>query len=275
MPPLLCASSFILDQTFPRDEGELNLVSDALGVMEEVVRNNDAHLILTDTLQKIVEEFDWQRTGPYPLLRTIYDLLNQWFLLPHDRLIKIDLTDIQDHQPHPLLCGCQTEGLSEIWADELGKLLIIHDACCAHNNFFIGVACAFAFSGEQVGEYNNPNNQRVFPLVGPNDIDQRLIDAYEWDIPNDLHQRNISFDDAYNNCHAIGAVEIVPPTRGSHYSVRFKGAHRPWQLDPNSDPVPERYLRQLVGIVGYPIEVIKYALLHGELPERVIRFNLH
>ena len=80
MPPLLCASSFILDQTFPRDEGELNLVSDALGALEEVVRNNEAHLILTNTLQEIVEDFDWQRTEPYPLLMTIYNLLTQWFL---------------------------------------------------------------------------------------------------------------------------------------------------------------------------------------------------
>lgn len=275
MPPLLCASSFILDQSFPRDGEELRLVSIALGELERVVHNNEAHLILTDTLREIVKKFDWQRTEWDPKLIDIYNLLSRWFLQPHERLVEIDVCTEDDYRPHPIPHRREDGDLSEIWADEIGRLLARHDACCSFNAFFLGIACAFAFAGGELGNYNNPDNQRVFPLVGPNDICHDLIDAYTWDVPHDINNKSVCFKDALKNCRAIGATEVKFPTGGSHYSVKFEGAPRPWQLDPNVDPVPNRFLRQLVDISGYPIGVIKYGLLYGELPKRVIRFELH
>ncbi len=271
MTPLLCASPVILDQSFPRDDSELLLVADALGELEGHLQKDTVHLILTADLRAFVEAFDWTRTGPYPLLNDIFRLLNQWFLQPHDRLVGVNVSEVENYKPHPLPRGTEKQGLVEIWSDEVGRMLVLHDACCTGNEFFVGVACVFAFAGEDVGEYDNPSNQRVFPLVGPDTIDQ-LADAYEWDVPSDVHRKHVGFDDAHKNCMAIGATRVDSPSGGSHYRVIFEG-RRPWVLDPNTDPIPERFLRELVGITGYPIAVIKTVLINGKLPPKVLRFE--
>ena len=69
MPPLICGSPLILDQSFPRDEEELSAVARALGEIEKQLENNDIHLVLTEGLAQIVEEFDWVNRGSsYSLL---------------------------------------------------------------------------------------------------------------------------------------------------------------------------------------------------------------
>lgn len=108
------------------------------------------------------------------------------------------------------------------WSDEMGKILWIHDSCCHREIFFVGIACEFAFSGEEPGTYHNPDNSRAFPLVGPDDLDT-LDDAYDWDTPYDIHQKQVSFDAARKRCTVIGATGIEPPSSGSHYKVKFKG----------------------------------------------------
>jgi len=54
MPPLLCLSPLILDQTFPRNEGELRLANDALGAVGESVLAGDVHLLVTEVLREFV-----------------------------------------------------------------------------------------------------------------------------------------------------------------------------------------------------------------------------
>jgi len=38
-----------------------------------------------------------------------------------------------------------------------------------------------------------PSDTRVFPLVGPQNINE-LGDAYEWNYPYDIYQKHISFE---------------------------------------------------------------------------------
>jgi hypothetical protein len=271
MPPLLCPSPVILDQSFPRDEDQLRLVGEALGEMESCLARDEAHLILTDILAEVVQGFDWIRTGPYPLLGVIFGLLNQWFLQPHNRLVRVDVSDIGDYEPHPVPLSAGNMGLVGFWADEVGRLLIVHDSCCNGRRFFIGVACESAFAGEQLGRYGDFAGRRVFPLVGPRELDQ-LDDAYDWDVPVEMQGRHVSFENAYRNCGALGAIRVDAPPNGSHYKVHFEG-HRPWVLDRNLDPVPEAYLRELVSITGYDLPTVKYALLTGQLPPLVLRLE--
>lgn len=270
MPPLLCASPFILDQSFPRCEQDLLIIAHALGEIQNHIECDRIHLILTTDLQQIVEEFDWSRTGPYPLLGEIFKLLNLWFLQPHDRLVKIDVENIDNYHPHPLPQSCRKEGLTIFWSDEVGRILTLHDRY-SRSKFFIGIGCESAFAGEKLGLLDNPNNQRAFPLIGPREIDL-LQDAYEWSTPLDIHQKEVTFQDVHKNYKILGATHIQSPTSGSHYKVMFRG-QRPWVLDPNNDPIPERFLRELIEITGYPINVIKTALVFGKLPDRVIRFK--
>lgn len=271
MPPLLCASPNILDQSFPRNDYELDLVVDALGKIEELIQNDEVHLILTDVLHDLLLSFDWDtRIGQYGILLDIDRLLRQWFLQPHERLIKICISNIDLYTPHPLPQSAEKQnGLVEFWSDEMGKLLVLHDCCCPNNQFFIGIACESAFAGGEIGKYDNPNNQRVFPLVGPDDINRLLIDAYERVIPAGSYQKSVSLDEARRNLSCIGGT--LDRVDGDHFIYVFEGS-RAWPLTLR-DPVPDAHLGQLVQITGFSLPIIKYALINGRLPPSVLRLD--
>lgn len=276
MPSLLCLSPILLDQSFPRSEEELKTVAIALGELEEFISNGKAQLITTQTLLDFINEFDWASNQPN-LLVEIYRFLDVLLLRQDYRIIDankyLDLIGsfaIQDYYLHPLPKRCENqEGFLEIWSDELGKILFLHNQCSG-SDFFIGIACAYGFAGQCVDQYINPDGYRVFPLVCPDNI-SILIDAYEWDIPNDIHQRSVSVENVKRNCKVIGGV-LEKPDRDSHYKIKFQG-QRPWTFSINDDPVPERYLKQLVDKTSYPIEVIKAALIHGKFPIKVLKLD--
>jgi hypothetical protein len=273
MPPLLCLSPCLLDQSFPRDLDELQRVASALGELQQHLEKNEAHLVSTEPLEEIVEIFDWdypELSRIYPLLQSIYDLLNQWFLLQNDRLVRIRAPEELAYQLHPIPEGTQNQGLVGDWSREVGKMFSLHSTCIrGRREFFIGVACDRAFADEKPGKYEDSNAQ-AFPLVGPDTI-RRLSDAYEWDVPHDIRSKSVRVRDAYKNCSALGAVNVEFPVRDSHYKITFRGGHRPWVLDENDDPVPPPYLRELIGMTGYPLEVIIYALINGEMPRHRLR----
>jgi hypothetical protein len=241
MPPLLCGSPCILDQSFPRSTHELETVIDALGAIEECVQENLAHLLLTDTLAELTETFDWNRTKDYPLLIDIYRLLAIWFLQPHERLVRIRTDGVREYVRHPVPEGVDDKGLAEFWAEELGKLLVLHDRCAEDDRYFIGIACERAFAGGEINKYIEPLPTRYFPLVGPGGIGQ-LSDAFVWEgVPKNAKDRWVSVADARKRLFLLGAKAIESPERGSHYRVTFPG-RRSWVLDSNCDPVPDTFL---------------------------------
>ncbi len=270
MPSLICPSPTILDQTFPRDKYQLQVVGEALGEIQRLVEDDQVHLIVSETLQLFVEDFDWDRTEPFPLLSIIFNLLNQWILQPHEKVIILDVSDVDEFYSHPIPIGTNNDGLVDLWAEEVGKILFKHDACTIQRNFFIGIACDQAFAGLGIGQYHNPNGLRVFPLVGPEDI-VSLEDAYQWDVPSDIHGRSVPLKVFLRNCKYIGATRVEPPHGDSHYHIYF-GNYR-WQLSRNDDPTPDQYLRELVEIVDLPLQVIKYVILEEKYPEKRLRFE--
>lgn len=270
MPPLICASPVILDQSFPRSNYELQIVKDALGEIQYLLENDFAHVILTNELREIVECYDWAESKTFE----IYKLLDQWFLQKHSSLIEIDVSDIKDYLPHPIPKGCDEKGLTIFWADEVGKILVIHDRCCASGQFFIGVTCEKAFAGDSLGEYENPGGLRTLPLVGSEDI-SKLADAYDskWQLPRGSVKKKVEIADIQRNYKAIGAESIEKPKGGSHAKVKFKDG-REWTLDVNIDPVSEDYLPGLAVVSGYPLNVIKYTLVNGQLPRKILRSKI-
>jgi len=245
-------------------------VAAALGELADVVRSGGAMLVMTKALEEFVDCFDWNRVGPQQaLLREIYRLVNQWLLQPHSNNVKLDLTGVQGAQPHPVPPYCGGGILVDLWAEELGRLLVAHDAYGGTAGYFAGVACDQAFSGGQLTTF--PQGQaRHFPLVGSKELPS-LDDAFDWTLQADLHRRSVSVASAEKNCFVLGAVAIDPPGRGSHCKVRFRN-RRSWTLDLNNDPVPDRFLKELVPITGYPYPVVKSALLNGAMPAK--RFRL-
>jgi hypothetical protein len=275
MAALLCPSPVILDQSFPRDDDELNLVAVALGELQLYIEEDKAHLIITNILRELVadfEGFDWTPPSRNKIQGEIYRLIQQVFLREHERIVQldnyIDLFVEKEHLPHPVPKGCEKQGLVEIWSDELGIILVLHDQCCNKGEYFIGVACEHGFAGEPVGEYDNSTNTRAFPLVGPDNI-IILADAYDWDTPKDIHQKPVSLHDAQKNIHVIGGT--IARCDGDHFNVTFEGG-RTWPLTLR-DPVPPPFLDELVPITHYPLKVIKTALITGKLPRKILKFE--
>lgn len=129
----------------------------------------------------------------------------------------------------------------------------------------------------KAGKYQDHPCTRFFPLVGPDNCDctkiakTALANAYEFRVPPGYIQTEVTFEAAKRNCYALGALKVRKPKGGAHYHVTFPDA-RTWRLDPKDDPVPETYLRQLMGLTGLPFEVITYTLREGKLPPRKLRF---
>ncbi len=271
MVALVCGSPLMLDHSFPRSYQEMQLVAITLGEITKQIDNEEIELVITKELEQIIVEMDWNnRTDDYPLLIDIHRHLSKLFLRKHNQLVCLDLAAICDHSLHPTPMGCSIAGLVEIWADEVGKLLKVHDECCRGNNFFIGIACEKAYSGFSIGSFQRNGDRRHFPLIGPDDIEDKLIDAYVWDIHPDIRRKSLWNSNIFENYKVIGAYRIERPSGDSHYKVRFKNK-RPWALDINVDPVPNRFISELETITGLPAIVLKVALLTGSLPLKRIR----
>src|SRR5262249_39243343 len=145
---------------------------------------------------------------------------------------------------HPLPETTSETDISGIWQQEAAKLLQVHNGRKGPNERpFIGVPCETAFSGGPLGTYNNPHGLAHFPLVEPQAV-STLTDADEWIVNQNDIQANISFSLAERN---IGILRgrVAKAKGGSHRSVTFPNAARPWPLDSNIDPIPDRFLAEL------------------------------
>ena len=188
----------------------------------------------------------------------------------------IDISNMESYLPHPVPQGFNdTEGMAQFWSDELGKILVLHDGCVGKDKtkFFVGVVSAEAFADEKddaAENYINPDDKRTFPLVGLA-YKQNLVDAYEWDVPTGIRDKQIYIRDIERNYRIIGASRLESPKRDDHFKLIFVG-QRPWTFN-KTNPVPDSFIRELVEITGYPFEVIKAALANGELPQKTLKFN--
>jgi hypothetical protein len=271
MPPLVCPSPNVVDQTFPRSNEELRLVQRALSRLVLTAQEEKCVILLTGMLSDFIlcldQGFCWEVMSRYPELHVIYRILAELGLQQHG-VTRLNVSAIKLVDKHPLPAGIEANEFAAKWADELGRLHTLHASLCSPGSFFIGVACTLAFAGENLGSYNNPTSLPALPLVGPDQV-HHLDDAFKWDIPAGMHDRKVSFGDAYHRIRFLGG-EVHNPSGSSHYQVRFRGA-RTWPLDVNVDPIPDRFLKQLEPITGQSIEVIKYVLLNGRFPKRVSR----
>lgn len=270
MRPLLCPSPVILDQNFPRSSSELYDISAALAAMHDGLVEGTFGIILPDTFVLFIEAFDWNRTGPIPLLRDIYRILESWLVRCEGNVLKPCLPSAKCGS-HPLPCDCADSNEAALWAEELAKLLKEHDTVCTHNRFFIGVASHKAFAGVGDDTYCPEPQTRCFPLVGPREVNQ-LDHYWNWEIPQDLHQHKVSFASAHDNAPLLGG-KVEKPHGGSHYRVTFPGGRRPWILDRNDDPQEDSRIAQIVDLTNYSFDYIKFVLLFGAKPRLIGKFD--
>lgn len=267
MPGLIGLSPLLADHTFPRSDEELRTVAEALGNLSAQVQSRTVRLLSTAFFVDLLADYKWD--GKSGIKEEIYKHLRLWFLNGHAITLIPDLNG-QPYALHPVPEGCTDKGVSDLWADEFGQLLVYHDRFAQAGEYLIGVACEKAFSGGTVGLYAAHTCARHFPLVGPQTCDCRhaaslIADLYAYEIPPEVAAADVSFENAKNHCSVLGG-SVRKPKRGSHHKVKFKNAARPWVLDPNNDPLPERFLKQLVAMTGRPLDVIKYVLLYGKFP---------
>ena len=79
---------------------------------------------------------------------------------------------------------------------------------CPNAEFSIGIARESAYSGSPPKEYENPSTLRAFQLVGPDQIPNKLVGVYEWEIPTYIHLQSVSVENILANHAAIGGTRI-------------------------------------------------------------------
>lgn len=272
MPPLICPAPAVLDQSRQRQITELRRIAITLGTIAEMVSEDSVHVLLTPMMREVVKEFAGQPWKYHDITQDIFRLLTQWFLQKHTGVVELDPSSVTGHSPHPVPFGCAADGLVMFWADEMGKLLVIHDECGPRGGFSIGIACDKGFAGESLAEYcAESDGEPKFPLVDPRAA-RTLLDAYDWEYDANVQRRKVTIEAAKSNCFALGCTRVLPPRCDSHCKFMFPGK-RSWTLSVNDDPVPVAYLQELCGITGYPLKVVRHALLTGSLPPRRLRFG--
>lgn len=264
MPPLLLLSPVILDHSFPRTQSELRLVALAIGEVQETVDAKHAAMLTTSALNEYIELFDWEGNSQFPQLQLIHSHLSQLVLRNSPYHVPPTLLDGLDSEPHPVPSTTSRDGLSEEWAIEVGRILVLHDDAVSDGSFFIGVACELAFAGhDSKGYREHPDTNRSFPLIGPADV-LKLANAFVSDIPGDFAHRRISFECAKNHIGVLGG-ELHNPKGGSHYTVEFPKGFK-WTLDRNHNPVLDRHLKQVATNLSLELCCVKYALLTRKMP---------
>ncbi len=276
MPALVCLSPVLADQSFPRYSKDAKTVAIALGELAQLTESGIIRVATTPVFRDLLEAYCWEQ--PTGLKGEIYNYLNRLVLGGGPRTVAVNVSKVTNYVAHPTPVGCDdNETYVQLWADDIGKLLVIHDDCIAERKYFIGVACEHAFSGKQISSYKPHSHPRCFPLVSPSTSDcnssaAALVDADEFNVSGEFENADVSFEEAKQNVYAIGASAVHPPDGGSHFTVKFPGA-RTWPLDSNYDPVPPQYLNQLKHITGLPMAAIKCALKTGKLPTRQLRLK--
>ncbi len=259
----------VLDQSFPRSQGELNRVVDTLGEVQALVAGGQCLLATTEIICEFIEDFDWQNVGPdgLSILRDIYRVLSEIVARDGAASVLLNLPDTNPIILHPLPdSSFATNGLATIWQEEAGKLLVVHDQIRAGGSPFVEVPCERAFADGALGTYAPSPCPSQLPLISPNSL-STLADGEEWLVDWDDINAPVTFRLAHRNLACIGG-KVRRPHGGSHHKVSFNNAVRPWILDPNDDPVPDAYLNQLPPLCGFPIDVVRFALLHGSLPKK-------
>lgn len=269
MPPLLCLSPRILDNSFPRSQEELIKVCVALGELNEYFREEKAFLIVTDLLKLFIEDFDWSQGQNNGLLSVIHSLLDEWFLNTKINTDDFGLGTICPIK-YPIPRNITSTKYVELWCEEVGKLLVKHDEYCRNNEFFIGVACENAFSGNGITEYENPDNLRVFPFIGPLNL-SILDDAFIWDVSENDSTTKISINTLIRNYKFLGEARLEKPHRDDHCHIYF-GQYR-WQFSLADDPIPDAYLKELIPILKVPLPVIKHILINQTYPLRKLKIH--
>ena len=273
MPPLLCLSPVLIDQSFPRDTSQLKTVAAALGLVYEQIHLGKARLVLTLTLRDFLDNVDFVNASNRGLLQEIHRSLKQMFLQTHGSVVVGDVRLVSEYTMHPVPVSASKLGFVEFWSDELGRLLVLHDRKIQGKEFFLGVACDSAFSGGNLGSYGQPSSQRAFPLVGPKELVTVLQDAFEWDLPPHCHQIVIGVEDVRRNFRKIGGIALDLPDKDSHYKVHFSDGSC-WTFDHNwGRKIGNNVLNQLKSKSGMPLDVIKFCLKEGKTPRQKLRLE--
>lgn len=274
MPPLICLSPQLLDQSFPRSDIELHVVADVLGDIDELREADLAHLVLPGTLALFVEEFCWSRPNPQGLLLDVYRHLAALFAQPRAGVVSVDVDCVSDWSAHPIPGGCEVDGLVGEWAEEVGRLLSRHDRSSSRSEYFIGVFVGSSAVGSATYDRNEVSvpTERCFPLVDACTLVD-LEDAYTWDLPADYVDKVVKPRDVIAHYRALGCATLEPPDGDDHYHLIFADGTK-WTFAQHWTEIGENAISQLKRITGLPPAVVKYALCEGKDPRTNLERHL-
>lgn len=195
-----------------------------------------------------------------PLLRDLHVGLSALALDPRTVVIEPPPSDTV----HPIPRSCVDTGFIAEWALYMGRLLAYQDEFIP-TGYCIGIACAFGFAGGPCDTYADAG-ARAFPIVDETFNEGNVLRSpSEYRVPRNVASATIRKDDVLAHWAAIpNALDLEEPDRDSHRKLRFPHSH--WTLDLNWDTIDPRLIGDLADHAQLETPVLKFVLLHGELP---------
>lgn len=278
MPPAVLLSPIFLDQKFPRELNELRVVQAGLAVAARGLKDGRFKLIFSAAFEEFIDLTNTTWRESQTLNGALIDI-NRFLcqlIWRGEGVIRVQLPSDLKCSPHPVPERCDGD-LVRHWADEVGRLILVHDSVCMDQQYFIGVLCPYCCCGDtDAGRYSGTPPRRCFP-IGGSDLAEHLADAYIYKIPKTVHDRRVTVGEIIKNYAAIGGVRVESVKGTDHRRIVFSGLPA-WEFDSNGGRkgtlVTDKAFGELEKLLGHPAMAIKASLMDGTAVEDRVCFRL-
>ena len=230
--------------------------------LDDLLEHRKAVLVLTPMMGELLTEIEYQGENPGAYCH-IYALINRWVTEKGTGVVWFMDDDGPVHAPIP----CCEDGNTDLWLRAAGSIdsaLKRAGAPCGA----VGVVCVRGSAGEATCNAWDGSETHLV-LVATSNLDV-LGGAYTFSYRQDVVSRDCTLSSVRSNYRLLGATGIrsVRDSGGSHVEKLVFDGRRPWPLDVNDDPIPDKNLMTLCECADLPRPYVKTVLNTGSPPER-------
>lgn len=262
MPSWVCPPPLLLDLSFPHSMEELTAAEDALVDLDGRLDSGEAILVLTPMMGLLLTEVDYSCGAGQ--VAHISGWLESIVMGKGNHVVWFDPEE-GDGALHPEM-PCCAAGNSELWRESAQSISRGLRAAGAPVGA-IGVVCIGASAGGDLCP-SWPVDASHLVLVSTRDLGQ-LESAYKYEYDPSVLARPCSLQSVRDHHKLLGATSIKRKrVGGSHVESAVFPGGRPWPLDVNDDPIPEKNITSLQRCARLPGPYVRTVLNTGHPPAR-------
>jgi hypothetical protein len=291
MPPLLCPSPVLLDQTFPRSLTQARAVNVALSKFLELLKEESALHLMTESLQERLKLWYDGKIDPGHLeigselsekevkqlsqqCRAIFVSLANLVTSRQNDRYWIDTDEVEEELIHPIVwdyAGMYVEK----WRRELGRVAILHARVATEYRPFAAVACLESFGGNRGFARSSMDLDPAIyqlPIVDPDGVGE-LGNAFSYKA-TEVDQSPIPASAARAQLPKVGLrMDVTPSGAWKIYHRQHRTREILLNIRGNELEWPD--VERIASLTDdVPAAAVHFLLKHGHLPEKELRLPL-